>query len=82
MFQLFRRKTGQKKIQQLSDLENNLLDEGDLVECLRYELGESKLILVENEWYYESLRSGKRVSYVKMIDAITSNQKVRKIIGR
>jgi hypothetical protein len=79
MFNLFKRRNGQPKLTQISDLDNNPLAEGDIVDCLRYDMGKSKLILEGTEWIYESIDTGQRVSYVKMIDAITSNQKVRKI---
>jgi len=79
MFNLFKRKNGTPSIPSIADLDDNPLQEGDLVECLRYEMGESKILLEEGIWYYESLNSGNRVSYLKMIDAITSKQKVRKI---
>ena len=79
MFNLFKRKNGTPALPSIADLDDNPLQEGDLVDCLRYEMGESKLLLEEGVWYYESLKSGNRVSYLKMIDAITSKQKVRKI---
>ena len=56
--------------------------EGDLVDCLRYDMGKCKLILEGTEWFYESVETGERVSYVKMIDAITTKQKVRKITSQ
>ena len=79
MFNLFKRKNGQPKLPQIADLDDNPLTEGDVVECLRYDLGKSRLLLEGTEWIYESLDSGERVSYTKMIDAITTKQKVRKI---
>ena len=79
MFKFFKSKNGTPSLPAIADLDDNPLQEGDLVDCLRYEMGESKLVLEEGIWYYESLESGNRVSYLKMIDAITSKQKVRKI---
>jgi hypothetical protein len=42
-------------------------------------LGECILVEGERGIEYESIESGKRVSYAFMIDAHTENQKVRKI---
>lgn len=78
MFGLFRKKTKKKTLPNLQDLEHNPLQEGDLVESLRYDLGECRLILIEGQYYYESLESGKQVSWLRMIDASTERQKVRK----
>ena len=63
----------------LVDLEQRPLQAGDIVDALRYELGESKIIWHEDNLYYESLATGKRVIWVKMIDAATQFQKVKKI---
>jgi hypothetical protein len=80
MFQLFKRNNSRKKGQpKLADLDGNPLKEGDLVESLRYELGKCKIVVSEEGYIYESLDTGKRVSWAKMIDATTENQKVRKI---
>ena len=65
----------------ISDLDNNPLKEGDLVEALRYELGQCKLLVIDNSYIYESLSSGRQVSWLKMIDASTDNQKVKKILS-
>ena len=80
MFGLFKKKETDK-LPQLADLDNNLLVEGDLVEVLRYELGKAKLVLVENNYYYESVKNGEQVSWLKMIDASSERQKVKKIIS-
>ena len=80
MFQLFKKNSTKKKKQpKLADLDGNPLKEGDIVESLRYELGKCRIILSEEGYIYESLDTGKRVSWAKMIDATTENQKVRKI---
>ncbi len=80
MFQLFKKNSKRKKGQpKLADLDGNPLKEGDVVESLRYEMGKSRIILSEEGYIYESLETGKRVSWAKMIDATTENQKVRKI---
>ena len=62
----------------LEDLSGNPLREGDIVESLRYDLGISKIIVDEGEWFYVSEKTGERVSYVRMIDAATKRQKVHK----
>lgn len=63
----------------MADLDGNVLKEGDMVESLRYDLGKCKLLKTDNGYIYESVSSGKKVSWAKMIDAATENQKVRKI---
>mgnify|MGYP001797145244 FL=1 len=77
MFGLFKKKEKQDKLPQLLDLNNNPLAEGDIVEAMRYELGKCKLLLVDEQYVYESISSGKQVSWLKMIDASTDNQKVK-----
>ena len=78
MFGLFKKKEKKEKLPQLLDLNSEPLQEGDIVEALRYELGKCRLLLVNEEYIYESLDSGKQVSWLKMIDASTDNQKVKK----
>lgn len=75
-FNLFKKKNKKK---QLHDLNGAQLIIGDKVECLRYEMGESILIEGENGYEYESINSGQKVSFAKMIDAATSFQKVKKL---
>lgn len=79
MFGLFKKKNKSKRSNPLLDLNGNPLLPGDEVEALRYELGRSKLIEKEGHFYYVSESSGKEISFTKMIDAITGNQKVNKI---
>ena len=80
MFQLFKKNSARKRKQpKLADLDGNPLKEGDIVESLRYEMGKCKILVTEEGYIYESLDTGKRVSWAKMIDATTENQKVRKI---
>ncbi|WP_020529209.1 hypothetical protein [Flexithrix dorotheae] len=81
MFGFFKRnkKEKPKSEPQLIDLNNNVLEEGDIVESLRYELGKCKIIKIEGKFYYESLESGKQVIWVKMIDASNDLQKVKKV---
>jgi hypothetical protein len=75
-FKLFGKK---KKKKALQDIEGNILQIGDKVDCMRYEMGESILLESENGYEYESVKNGQKVSYAKMIDAATSFQKVRKL---
>lgn len=79
MFGLFKKKKKEKQAPQLLDIEGKLLAEGDRVEALRYELGECLLTLEGLHYYYESIGTGQKVSYAKMIDASTEHQKVKKI---
>lgn len=74
MFGLFGKK---KKEARLFDFEGNPLKEGDVVESLRYDLGDCTIERVEQGFEYVSLSSGERVSWVRMIDASTERQKVR-----
>ena len=82
LFSFFKKKklSGPKRAPQLTDLDNNPLQDGDIVMSHRYDLGECRIIQAESGFEYESLASGKRVSWVKMIDASTDNQKVNKVI--
>ncbi len=64
----------------LSDLDGNQLQTGDQVFSFRYDLGECIIVESENGVQYESLASGEKVSWVKMIDAATERQKVKKIL--
>ena len=81
MFSLFNNKKKEKKNSpELIDLDNNPLAVGDLVFSHRYDLGECRIVSTENGIEYESLESGERVSWIKMIDAVTERQKVNKIM--
>jgi len=75
-FNLFKKKNKRK---QLQDLNGTPLFVNDKVDCLRYEMGESILLDGENGYEYESIKTGQKVSFAKMIDAATSFQKVRKL---
>ncbi len=78
MFGWFKKKDKKEKLPQLLDLNNTPLQEGDIVDALRYELGKCRLLLVDEEYIYESIDTGEQVSWLKMIDASTDNQKVKK----
>lgn len=75
---LFSKKSRKEKLL-FVDLDGQPLKEGDKVMSLRYELGESLIIRTEEGLAYESLATGQRVSYVKMIDAATGHQKVKRL---
>lgn len=79
MFNIFKSKKKSNTLPSLSDIDGNELNEGDEVEALRYDLGKCKVILIDKSYYYESLDSGKQVLWLKMIDASTERQKVKKI---
>lgn len=83
MFNFFKKgkhNNDKPKLPALLDLNNQPILEGDIVESLRYDLGRCKVNRVGNGYEYESLETGDKVSWVKMIDASTENQKVEKII--
>jgi hypothetical protein len=79
MLRIFKKKPQKKEPPQLLDMDGNLIQEGDEVIAHRYELGNCKVELEGLQFFYASIHSGERVSYVKMIDAITGNQKVMKV---
>ena len=82
MLNFFKRKKNNKQPSnpvQMVDLEGKPLKAGDIVESLRYEMGTCKIVEGEKGLEYESMETGKKVHFVKMIDAATSFQKVRKI---
>ena len=78
MFGLFKKKVVEPQPPILYDINGENIAQGDEVMSLRYELGKCKVVLEGVEYFYESLDTQKRVSYVRMIDAITQNQKVEK----
>ena len=63
----------------MMDLENKPLNEGDIVDALRYDMGKSRVIMTEKGLSYESMENGKVVSWHYMVDAATSLQKVKKL---
>ena len=84
MWKFFKRNSNGKKkpkqpALQLVDLEGSPLAVGDEVDCLRYEMGRSRVIQTEQGYAYESLQSGETVSWIRMVDAATKHQKVRKL---
>ena len=78
MFSLFRKKTTTAGELKFADIDGSPLQEGDLVQAMRYELGRCRIVKTNQRLVYESLEDGRQVSWTKMIDAATRNQKVRK----
>ena len=78
MSPLFKRKQKKNKLK-FYDFEGQPLKEGDIVISLRYHLDECRIIMTETGYAYESLKTGEKVNYAKMIDAGTGYQKVRKL---
>ena len=79
MFEFFKRKKKSNKIPKLLDLDNQPIADGDQVISLRYDMGKCIVRQTEKGLEYESLQTGQVVSWVRMIDASTDNQKVKKI---
>jgi len=79
MFNLFKKKPKEKQPPQLLDMEGVPILEGDEVMAHRYELGKCTVELEGLQYFYVSHHSKQKVSYVKMIDAITGQQKVKKV---
>ncbi|MEQ9468957.1 MAG: hypothetical protein RLN88_16225 [Ekhidna sp.] len=79
MLRFFQKKPKEKQPPRLLDMYGNPIMEGDEIISHRYELGQCIVELEGLEYFYVSKHSGKRVSYTKMIDAITGNQKVKKV---
>lgn len=83
LFDFFKKSNGAARKEsalQMTDMDNNSLQEGDMVEAMRYDLGRCKLVRAEKGYEYESLATGRRVSYLRMVDAITGCQKVKKVV--
>ena len=78
MFGLFKKKPKEPTAPEILDINGTPIFEGDVVTSQRYDLGECKVILEELHYYYESVEKGERVSFTRMIDAITGYQKVEK----
>ena len=78
MFGLFKRKKA-SHTPILADLDNEPLQEGDIVQSFRYDMGKCRVIATDKGLAYESMENGKEVSWHRMVDAATDLQKVRKI---
>ncbi len=81
MFNFFKKKGKADKSSNLRmvDLDQNPLKPGDIVDALRYDLGKSKVIEMEKGLAYESIETGKVVTWHLMVDAATELQKVKKL---
>ncbi len=81
MFNFFKKNKKEKNQHQprLADLDGNSLSAGDTVMSFRYDLGKCKLIQGEKGLVYQSVETGKQVSWALMVDASTDLQKVKKI---
>ncbi len=80
MLNLFKKKPKKKEPPELMDLDGHPLMEGDEVIAQRYDLGKCKVALEGLQYFYVSDDPENKVSYIKMIDAITGRQKVKKVI--
>ena len=80
MFSLFKKKEKKDKLPPLVDLEDNPLQVGDQVISHRYDLGLCRIVKSENGIEYESVESGEKVSWLRMVDAATEKQKVNKVV--
>ena len=78
LFSFGRNKSGKHK-PAFADLDGQPLKDGDIVMSLRYDMGESRIVKTETGMVYESVKTGTRVEWDKMIDAATGYQKVRKL---
>ncbi len=80
MFRILKNKASKTGSLKMADMDGTPLKEGDVVMSYRYDLGKCKILLTAQGYMYESLESGKQVSWARMIDARTELQKVRKIL--
>lgn len=78
MMGLFKRNKSRSRIQ-FADLEGQPLKAGDHVMSHRYDMGECRIVETDAGLAYESLSTGRQVSYLKMIDAATGYQKVKRL---
>jgi len=76
MLKLFQKKPKKKQPPQLLDINGLPIEEGLQVMAHRYELGKCIIELDGLHYYYISLETQQKMSYTKMVDAITGNQKV------
>ncbi|WKN33553.1 hypothetical protein PZB74_09440 [Porifericola rhodea] len=79
MFGFFKKKKKSTHQPVLADLNNQPLQEGDIVESMRYDLGQCEIIMGEKGLTYKSIATGRLVSWHLMVDAATDLQKVKKI---
>ncbi len=80
MFGIFKKKSKEDLPPIIIDLNGNVLQPGDRVKSHRYDMGICEVLIEEKHYYYQPEDKGKmKISYTKMVDAITGNQKVEKI---
>jgi hypothetical protein len=79
MFGFFKR-SKKEKLPELADLDDNQLKPGDIVVSFRYDLGKCEIVEEDGNYFYQSLESDTRVHWLKMVDASTEKQKVRKVV--
>ncbi len=79
MISLFKKKSGSSDELNFADIDGHPLKPGDLVLSLRYDLGRCRIVSTGKGFEYESLENGEHISWTRMIDAATKNQKVRKL---
>lgn len=79
MLKFLKKKPKPKAPPELLDVDGNIINENDIVESLRYDMGKCRVELEGLQYFYVSIETGQKVSYVKMIDAITEQQKVKKV---
>lgn len=76
---IFKKKKSTKSEVNFADLDGVPLEVGDRVLSLRYELGECIIINTDAGLAYESVEKKTVVSWLKMVEAASKNQKVRKL---
>ncbi|MBV6644946.1 MAG: hypothetical protein KI790_05835 [Cyclobacteriaceae bacterium] len=79
MFNFFKKKEKENLLPELFDLKGDPLAEGDIVIAQRYELNECRIVLEDRQYFYISIADQQKISYIKMIDAISGYQKVLKV---
>ncbi len=82
MFGLFKKKEKadkSRRLPEISDINDTPLLEGDKVESMRYDLGTCSIVVEDGQYHYKSDKTGETVSWVRMVDAISGRQKVKKI---
>lgn len=75
----FNWKNNKSSAPNFADIDGIPLKEGDKVLSLRYDLGECIIINTEEGLAYESIEKKTIVSWTKMVEAASENQKVRKL---
>jgi len=76
---IFKKKKSTKAELNFADLDGVPLQVGDRVVSLRYELGECLIINTDEGLAYKSVEKKTVVSWLKMVEAASKNQKVRKL---